>query len=129
MILVKNLEFIITLSSFFFKIGLDYVQHRKEGFVDHKNDIRENCRNFHSSKGVNPWFWSKILKFSLSLFFLKIGLDKLYDYVRHRKQGILDYKNYIRAKSKNCHFFKGVNPWFWTKFEIPSQLFLSLKFS
>ena len=129
MILVKNLEFIITLSSFFFKIGLDYVQHRKEGFVDHKNDIRENCRNFHSSKGVNPWFWSKILKFSLSLFFLKIGLDKLYDYVRHRKQGCLDYKNYIRAKSKNCHFFKGVNPWFWTKFEIPSQFFLPLKFS
>ena len=80
MILVKNFEF--TLSSFFFKIGLDkpfdYVQHRKQGFVDHKNDIRENCRNFHFSKGVNPWFWSKILKFSLSLFFLKIGLDKLY---------------------------------------------------
>ena len=77
----------------------------------------------------NSWFWSKILKFSLSLFFLKIDLDKLYDYVRHRKQGFVDYKNDIRAKSKNCHFFKGVNPWFWTKFEIPSQFVLSLKFS
>ena len=131
MILVKNFEF--TLSSFFFKIGLDkpfdYVQHRKQGFVDHKNDIRENCRNFHFSKGVNPWFWSKILKFSLSLFFLKIDLDKLYDYIRHRKQGFVDYKNDIRAKSKNCHFFKGVNPLFWTKFEIPSHFVLSLKFS
>ena len=77
----------------------------------------------------NSWFWSKILKFSLSLFFLKIDLDKLYDYVRHRKQGFVDYKNDIRAKSKNCHFFKGVNPWFWTKFEISSQFVLSLKFS
>ena len=94
MILVKNFEF--TLSSFFFQIGLDkpfdYVQHRKQGFVDQKNDMTENCRNFHFSKGVNPWIWSKILKFSLSLFFLKIGLDKLYEYVRHRKQGFVDYK-------------------------------------
>ena len=43
MILVKNFEF--TLSSFFFKIGLDkpfdYVQHRKQGFVDQKNDDRK----------------------------------------------------------------------------------------
>ena len=131
MILVKNFEF--TLRSFFFKIGLDkpfdYVQHRKQGFVDQKNDMTENCRNFHFSKGVNPWIWSKILKFSLSLFFLKIGLDKLYEYIRHRKQGFVDYKNDIRAKSKNCHFFKGVNPLFWTKFEIPSHFVLSLKFS
>ena len=130
MILVKNFEF--TLSSFFFKISLDkpfdYVQHRKQGFVDQKNDMTENCRNFHFSKGVNPWIWSKILKFSLSLFFLKIGLDKLYEYIRHRKQGFVDYKNDIRAKSKNCHFFKGVNPLFWTKFEIPSHFVLSLKF-
>ena len=63
----------------------------------------------------------KNLKFSLSLFFLKMGLDKLYDYVRHGKQGFVDYKNDIRAKSKNCYFFKGVKPWFLIKFEIPSQ--------
>ena len=47
----------------------------------------------------------KNFEISLSLFFLKIGLDKLYDYVRHRKQGFVDYKNDIRAKSKNFHFF------------------------
>ena len=63
----------------------------------------------------------KNLKFSLSLFFLKMGLDKLYDYVRRGKQGFVDYKNDIRAKSKTRHFFKGVKPWFRTKFEIPSQ--------
>ena len=71
----------------------------------------------------------KNFEISLGLFFLKIGLDKLYDYVRHRKQGFVDYKSDIRGKSKNCHFFKGVNPLFWTKFEIPSQFVLSLKFS
>ena len=125
MILVKNFEF--TLSSFLFKIGLDkpfdYVQHRKQGFVDHKNGIRESCRNFHFSKGVNPWFWSKILKFSLSLFFLKICLDKLYDYVRHRKQGFVVYKNDIRAKSKNCIFLKGLTPCFGQNLKFPLSLF------
>ena len=125
MILVKNFEF--TLSSFLFKIGLDkpfdYVQHRKQGFVDHKNDIRESCRNFHFSKAVNPWFWSKTLKFSLSLFFLKICLDKLYDYVRHRKQGFVVYKNDIRAKSKNCIFLKGLTPCFGQNLKFPLSLF------
>ena len=119
MILVKNLEFIITLSSFFFKIGLDYVQHRKEGFVDHKNDIRENCRNFHSSKGVNPWFLSKILKFSLSLFFLKIGLDKLYEYVRHKKQGFV----YLEQNPKIVIFLKGLTPCFGQNLKFPLCLF------
>ena len=71
----------------------------------------------------------KNFEFTLSLFFLKIGLDKPFDYVQHRKQGFVDYKNDIRARSQNCHFFKGVNPFFWTKFEIPSQSVLSLKFS
>ena len=47
----------------------------------------------------------KNYKFSLSFFFLKMGLDKLYDYVRHGKQGFVDYKNDIGAKSKNRHFF------------------------
>ena len=50
-----------------------------------------------------------------------MGVDKLYDHVRHGKQGFVDYKNDIRAKSKNCIFLKGLNHCFLTKFEIPSQ--------
>ena len=125
MILVKNFEF--TLSSFFFKIGLDkpfdYVQHRKQGFVDQKNDMTENCRNFHFSKGVNPWIWSKILKFSLSLFFLKIGLDKLYEYVRHRKQGFVDYKMTLEQNPKIVIFLKGLTPCFGQNLKFPLSLF------
>ena len=125
MILVKNFEF--TFSSFFFKIGLDkpfdYVQHRKQGFVDQKNDMTENCRNFHFSKGVNPWIWSKILKFSLSLFFLKIGLDKLYEYVRHRKQGFVDYKMTLGQNPKIVIFLKGLTPCFGPNLKFPLSLF------
>ena len=47
----------------------------------------------------------KNLKFLLTLvFFLKKGLDKLFDYVTHRKQGFVDHKNDIKTKSKNLKF-------------------------
>ena len=46
----------------------------------------------------------KNLKFLLTLFFFKKGLDKLFDYDRHRKQGFLDHKNDIKTKSKNLKF-------------------------
>ena len=58
----------------------------------------------------------KILKFSFSLFFFKIGQNILFDFVRKKKQPFLGYKNDIIKKSKNWDFFKGVNPWFWSKF-------------
>ena len=61
MILVKNFEF--TLSSFFFKIGLDkpfdYVQHRKQGFVDQKNDMTETAEIFIFPKGSTHGFGLK----------------------------------------------------------------------
>ena len=45
----------------------------------------------------------KNLKFLLT-FFLKKGLDKLFDYVLHRKQGFVDHKNDIKTKTKNLKF-------------------------
>ena len=66
----------------------------------------------------------KNFEISLGLFFLKIGLDKLYDYVRHRKQGFVDYKSDIRGKSKNCHFFlKGLNHGLGQNLKFPLSLF------
>ena len=56
------------------------------------------------------------LTFSLSLIFFKISLNILFAYLQGRKQPFLDYKNDITKKSKNLDFFKGVNPWFWSKF-------------
>ena len=69
----------------------------------------------------------KILTFSLSLFFLKIGLNILFHFVVEKKQPFLDYKNDIRRKSKIWHFSKGVNPWFWSKFSNFLSLCFSLK--
>ena len=67
----------------------------------------------------------KIFKFSVSLFFFRIGRNILFEFVLKKKQPFLDYKNDIRRKSKIWHFSIGVNPWFWSKF----SKFLSVCFS
>ena len=35
--------------------------------------------------------------------------------ILERKNVFLSYKNKKFKKSKNCYFFKGVSPWFWSK--------------
>ena len=54
----------------------------------------------------------KILTSSRHLVFFRIGLSIMFDFVRDKKEGFLDYKNDIIKKSKNWDFFKGVSPWF-----------------
>ena len=38
----------------------DYVLDRLQGFSDYESVIFTKFKNLHFSKGVNPWFWSKI---------------------------------------------------------------------
>ena len=50
------------------------------------------------------------------LFFLgNIGQENVFYDILERKNCILGYKNTKFRKSKNCHFSKGVNPWFLSK--------------
>ena len=46
----------------------------KGGFVHDKNAIFLYMKNLHFSKGLNPWFWSKIPNIFLSLLFCKTDL-------------------------------------------------------
>ena len=122
MVLVKIFQF--SFSLFFFKIGLnilfDYLQKRKQLFLDSKNNLIKTSKNCDFFVVL-----VKIFKFSFCLFFFKIGLNVLFDYLQERKQPFPDYKNDIRRKSKNWAFCKGVNAWFWSKFSN----FLSVCFS
>ena len=65
MALVKIFKF--SFSLFFFKIGrnilFEFVLEKKEGFLDYKNDIRKQSKNWDFFKGVNLWFWSKFSNF------------------------------------------------------------------
>ena len=64
---------------------------------------------------VNPWFWSKNCHFSNVFFSGTIGQDKVFCDILERKNAFLGYKIKKFKKSKNCHFSKGVNQWFWSK--------------
>ena len=41
---------------------------RKNAFLDCKIKMAKMAKNWHFSKGVSPWFWSKNRKFSILLF-------------------------------------------------------------
>ena len=72
MVFIKNWPF----SIFFFKdnIGQENVFYdileRKNAFLGYKNTKLKKPKNWDFSKGVSPWFRSKIGHFSI--FFLKI---------------------------------------------------------
>ena len=60
----------------------------------------------------------KILTFSIRLFFFKLALNILFDFVLEKKEGFLDYKNDIRKQSKNWDFSKGLTYGFGQNFQI-----------
>ena len=50
------------------------------------------------------------------LFFLaNIGKENVFYDILKRKNAFLDCKKNKFKQSKNWHFFKGINPWFWSK--------------
>ena len=58
-------------------------------------------------------------------FFLpNIGQKNVFYDILKRKNAFLGYKNKKFKKSKNRHFSKGVNPWFWSKNHHFSIFFL-----
>ena len=83
--------------------------------LGYQNKKFKKCKNWIISKGVNPWFWSKKGHFS-NLFFLgNIGKKNVFYDILKRKNAFQGYKNKKLKNSKNWHFSKGVNPWFWSK--------------
>ena len=51
-----------------------------------------------------------------STFFLgNIGQENLFHDILERKNAFLGYKNKKLKKSRNGHFSKGVNQWFWSQ--------------
>ena len=88
---------------------------RKNAFLSYKNKKLKKTKNWHFSKGVNPWFWSKNSYFSNSFFLGNIGQENVFYDILERKNAFLGYKNKKFKKSKIGHFWKGVNPWLWSK--------------
>ena len=88
---------------------------RKNAFLGYENKKLKKSKNWHFSKGVNPWFGSKNSHFSNFVFSGNIGKAKVFNDILERKNDFLAYKNKKLKNSKNWHFLKGVKQWFWSK--------------
>ena len=80
----------------------------KNAFLGYKNKKFKKSKNWHFSKGVNPWFWSKNGPF-FNFFLGNIGQKNVFYDILHQKNAFVAYKNKKFKKSKNWHFSKGVN--------------------
>ena len=80
-----------------------------------KTTSLKSPKNWHFSKGFNLWFLSKNGNFCQLFYSGNIGQQNVFYDILERKKAFLGYKNKKLEKSKNWHFSKGVNPWFWSK--------------
>ena len=85
---------------------------KKNAILGYKNKKFNKSKNWHFSKGVNPWIWSKNGHFSNVFFLCNIGKENVFNDILVQKHAFLGYTKRKFKKSKNCHFSKGVNPWF-----------------
>ena len=65
---------------------------RKKAFVRYKNDKFKKTKNWHFSKGVNPWFWSKNGHFSSNFFLGNRGQENVFYDILQGKNAFLGYK-------------------------------------
>ena len=97
---------------------------RKNAFLGYKNKKFKESKNWHYSKGVNPWFWSKNGHFSNSFFLGNMEQENVFYDILEQKYTFLAYKNKKFKKSKNWHFLKGLTHGFSPKMAIfPSFFF------
>ena len=80
----------------------------KNAFLGCKNEKFKQSRNWHFSKGVNAWFWSKNGHFSNFFFFVNIGQENVFYDILERKNVFLGYKNEKFKQSKIEIFRKGL---------------------
>ena len=81
-------------------------------FLGYKNKKFKSRKIDIFPKGVTHGFEPV---FQLFFFSGNISHETVFYDILQRKNAFLRYKKQKSKKSKNCHFSKGVNPWFWSK--------------
>ena len=79
---------------------------RKDTFLAYKNKKFKKSNNWHFSKGVNPWFWSKNGNFS-NFFLGSIGQENVFYKILKRKNTFLRYKKEVQKVEKMTFFQRG----------------------
>ena len=88
---------------------------RQDAFLRYKNKEFKKWKNWHFSKRDKPWFWSKLAILPTFFFLGNIGQKNVFYDILEWKKAFLGYKNTKFKRSKNWHFSKGINPWFWSQ--------------
>ena len=88
---------------------------RKNAFLGYKNKKFKRSKNRHFSKGLTHGFGPKMPFFFTFFFKGNIVQRKVFYDILGRKNAFLGYKNKKFKRSKYYHYFKRVNPWFWSK--------------
>ena len=95
---------------------------RKNPFLGFKNKKFKTSKIDIFSKGLTHSFGPKMALFP-TFFLGNIGQENVFYETLERKNSFLCYKNKKFKKSKNWHFSKGVNPWFWSANGAVSNFF------
>ena len=97
---------------------------RKKAFLLYKNKKVNRSKNWHFSKGVNPWFWSKNGLFFHFFFLGIIGQENVFDDILQRENAFLGYKH-KKFKSRKIDILpKGLTQGFGPKMAIfPTFIF------
>ena len=124
-ILPKGLTHCFSPEMAIFRIFFYAIQARKMPFMIFWNEKTPfqviktrslNSRKFDIfPKGLTHGFRRKMAIFFNYFLLGNEGQENLFYGILERKNVFLGYKNNKFKKSKNCHFSKGVNPWFWLK--------------
>ena len=86
----------------------DEILHRKKAFLDIKKINFKNSKKLHFSKGVSPWFSSKIWDFSF-FYFWKSRREKCVWRYSQSKNSLFRLKKTLILKTRNkCIFPKGL---------------------
>ena len=97
------------------KMSFTISQKEKTPFKAMKTRSSKSRRIAFFSKGLTHGFGPKMAIFSTTFFLGNICQENvLYD-ILDGKNAFLGYKNKKYKKSKNYHYSKGVDPWFWCK--------------
>ena len=89
-------------------------QNAKTPFQAIKKRSSKSWKFYFFPRGLTHVFGPKVVSFP-TFFLGNIGQENVSDYILERKNAFLGYKNKKFKQSKNCHFSKGVNSWFWSK--------------
>ena len=68
---------------------------RKNAFLGYKNKELKKSKNWDFSKGVSPWFWSKIGHFSIFFVLGNLGQENVFYDIVERKNAFVGFKNKV----------------------------------